>query len=315
MNFLQILSTVTPVFIIVGAGYLFRRTGWMTPQGDHTLLKLGANVFLPALIADTVLGNSLLAKTDALLLPPLIGFCLIVASMAVVALMLKPLRLPPETSGAGILTAGVQNFGYMVIPLVETLYDKNTLGVLFLHNLGVEIAMWSVGVWILARKRGKTTWRNLLSVPAISVLISGLLNLVHANEWLPTVVHKSMHMVGQAAIPIALLLTGATIYDQIKQPKEGIPPRYGAISVALLARMAVLPLLILCIARLVPMPPALGNVLVLQAAMPSAMMPVVICRIHGGDNRFCVQIILLSTAISLLTIPLWIQCGLWWISR
>jgi predicted permease len=230
--------------------------------------------------------------------------------MAVVALMLKPLRLPAETSGAGILTAGVQNFGYMVIPLVESMYDRNTLGFLFLHNLGVEIAMWSIGVWVLARKQGGSTWKNLVSVPAVAVLISGLLNLVHASEWLPSVFRKSLHMLGQAAIPIALLLTGATIYDQIQQPKEDRPPRFSAISMALLARMAVLPLLILCVARFVPMPAALRNVLVLQAAMPSAMMPVVICRIHGGDNRFCVQIILLSTAISLLTIPLWIRLGM-----
>jgi predicted permease len=314
VNFFQILKIVAPVFILVGGGYLFRRLRWMAPEADQTILKLGVNVLLPALIADTVLGNPLLSKADDLWQPPLLAFVLITTSMGVVALLLAPLKLPHETTGAGIITAGVQNFGYMVIPLVEALYDRQTLGVLFIHNLGVEIAMWSVGVWILARKKAGSSWRNLVSTPAVAVLLSGLLNLLNANAWMPEVLRKSLHMLGQAAIPLALLLTGVTIYDQVRQRNEE-PPRYAALSIALLARLAVLPLLILAVARFVPMPTELRNVLVLQAAMPSAMMPVVICRHHGADSRFCVQIVLLSTAFSLVTVPLWIAFGTYWIGR
>jgi predicted permease len=63
------------------------------------------------------------------------------------------------------------------------------------------------------------------------------------------------------------------------------------------------------------MPEALRSVLVLQGAMPSAMMPIVICRIYKADSRFSIQIILLTTLISLLTIPLWIRFGLHFIGR
>jgi predicted permease len=312
VNFLEILKIVAPVFLVVAGGYLFRRLKWMTPEGDSTLLKLGINVLLPSLIADTVLGNTLLAKASDLWIPPVTGFGLIAASMGVVALMLAPLKLPEQTSGAGIITAGVQNFGYMVIPLVDALFERSTLGVLFLHNLGVELAMWSIGIWVLARRQGGASWKNLVSAPAVSVLASGVLNVVHANEWMPLVVKKSLHMTGQAAIPLALLLTGATIYDQVKQRSEE-KPRYAALTLALLARLAVLPMLLLATAKWLPVTDALKKVLVVQAAMPSAMMPVVICRKYFADSRFCVHIILLSTALSLVTIPLWIRFGLQWI--
>jgi predicted permease len=313
VNFFEILKIVAPVFILVGAGALFRRLRWMTPEGDSTLLKLGVNVLLPALIADTVLGNPLLANLGDLGFPPLMGFGLIVASMGIVALMLAPLKLPHETSGAGIITAGVQNFGYLVIPLVEALYDRETLGVLFIHNLGVEIAMWSVGVWVLARKTAGGSWKKLISAPAVSVISSGLLNLLHADQWFPTVMRKSLHMLGQTAIPLAILLTGATMFDQLRRSNED-SPKHKALSMALLARMAVLPMLILAVAKYVPMHTALRKVLVLQAAMPSAMMPVVICRQQSADSRFCVQIILASTALGLITIPLWIRFGTSWLN-
>ncbi len=314
MNFLQILGIVTPVFLLVALGGLLRRIQWMTPEADSTLLKLGANVLMPALIADSVLGNSLLANAGELWLPPVLGFLLVAISMAVVALLLAPCRVPHATNGAGIISAGVQNFGYMVVPLAEVFYQRETLGVLFLHNLGVEVAMWCLGIWVLTRQAGGSFWRRLVNAPTLAILVSGALNLLHANEWLPVFFRKSLHMLGQAAIPVALLLAGVTLYDQLRITHEE-RPRYGALSLAVTARVLILPLLYFATARWLPMPEALRSVLILQGAMPSAMMPIVICRLHKADSRFSIQIILLTTLISLVTIPLWIRFGLSLIGR
>ncbi len=314
MNFLQILGIVTPVFLLVALGGLLRRIQWMTPEADSTLLKLGANVLMPALIADSVLGNSLLANAGELWLPPVLGFLLVAISMAVVGLLLAPCRVPHATNGAGIISAGVQNFGYMVVPLAEVFYQRETLGVLFLHNLGVEVAMWCLGIWVLTRQAGGSFWRRLVNAPTLAILGSGALNLLHANEWLPVFFRKSLHMLGQAAIPVALLLAGVTLYDQLRITHEE-RPRYGALSLAVTARVLILPLLYFATARWLPMPEALRSVLILQGAMPSAMMPIVICRLHKADSRFSIQIILLTTLISLVTIPLWIRFGLSFIGR
>lgn len=313
MNFFDLLGIVAPVFLVAGIGFGLRRIRWMAPEADASVLKLGVNVMFPALILDTILGNPLLAHPSALWFPPLLAFLVIVLSMLLVALLLLPIKLPRATVGAAVVTAGVQNFGYMVIPLVEVLFDRETLGLLFVHNLGVETAMWSIGVWVLTRGGGGTFWKHLLSGPPFAILCALLLNLLHAHEWLPLFVRKALHMLGQASIPLALLLTGATIYDQVRDRQEG-RSHYGALTLALLARVALLPLLILAIARWVPMEESLRKILVLQAAMPAAIMPVVICRLFHADSRMSVQIILASTAISLLTIPLWIKAGLWWIA-
>ena len=314
MNFLEILGTVTPVFILVAVGFVLRRIRWLVPESDASVLKVGVNLLLPALIADTVLGNPLLAHASALWFPPLLAFLVVAASMLVLASLLAPLRLPKETLGAVVITGGVQNFGYMAIPLVAELCDREAVGLLFVHNLGVEIAMWTLGVWALTRGGVGEFWRRLCSGPPLAIVASLSLNLLHAHEWIPAPVRKSLHMLGQAAIPLALLLTGATIYDQVRERRQG-PQHYGALSLALLARMAVLPVLILAIARWVPMADSLRRILVIQGAMPSAMMPAMICRLYKADSRMSVQIILASTAISLLTIPLWIKVGMVWVGR
>lgn len=314
MNFLEILGIVTPVFLLVALGGLLRRIHWMKPEADSTLLQLSTNVMMPALIIDSVLGNPLLDQADQLWLPPLLGFALIAVSMGVVALFLLPCRLPQASSGAGIISAGVQNFGYMVVPLAEAFYSRETLGVLFLHNLGVELALWCIGIWVLTRQAGGSIWRRLVNAPTLAILSSGVLNLLHANAWMPAFVRKALRMLGHSAIPLALLLAGVTLYDQIRIRHEE-RPRYGALWLAVSARILVLPLLFIAAARWLPLTEALRSVLILQGAMPSAMMPIVICRLYKADSRFSIQIILLTTLISLVTIPLWIRFGLSAIGR
>ena len=66
-------------------------------------------------------------------------------------------------------------------------------------------------------------------------------------------------------------------------------------------------------ARWLPCPPELRNVLLIQAAMPSAVMPVILAKLYGGDPRLALRIILCTSIGALVTIPWWIQHGLRWI--
>ena len=54
----------------------------------------------------------------------------------------------------------------------------------------------------------------------------------------------------------------------------------------------------------------LKRVLVVQAAMPSAVVSIIVARVYGGQPLVAVQIILGTTALALFTIPLWIRFGL-----
>ena len=54
------------------------------------------------------------------------------------------------------------------------------------------------------------------------------------------------------------------------------------------------------------------RVIVVQAAMPAAMFPLVIARLYGGQPLVAAQIILATTILGILAIPLWIAFGLHW---
>jgi predicted permease len=187
-------------------------------------------------------------------------------------------------------------------------FSRPTAGILFVHNLGVEprsppacaISGGTAGEGTLART-------NVLPSPSTAV---GL-HFLGARAWLPQVVLTAIHSVGLAAIPMGLLLTGATFYDQVRHLRweNSITDSTGAC----LLRLGVLPLCMLALARWLPAPIELRQVVVVQAAMPCAVIPVLLAKHYGGEPALALRIILTTSVLAMLTIPLWIQVGLRWI--
>jgi predicted permease len=68
----------------------------------------------------------------------------------------------------------------------------------------------------------------------------------------------------------------------------------------------------LAIARWLPCPIELRRIIVIQAAMPCAVIPVVLSKHYGGDPATSMRIVLVTSVFGLLTIPLWIQIGMRW---
>lgn len=309
MSYLTLLGAVAPVFVILVAGYSLRRLGWLTAEADRSLLQVGVNFLYPCLIADTILGNPALSKFGNLVVPPIIGFGTVAGGFLICLLVGKALRLEPATRRSFSFTTGLYNYGYLPIPLVQAFYNRETLGVLFTFNLGVEIALWTVGIWILSGASGKDAWRNILNVPILAILASVILNLAGAHAWMPRFVGTTMHMLGQSAIPLALLLTGATLADLVAHGNL-IGQRVPLIASNLL-RLAILPLAFLALAKAIPMSAPLQRILVIQAAMPAAMIPIILAKHYKADSAHALQIVLSSTLLGLLTIPLWLRFGFW----
>jgi malate permease and related proteins len=307
-SFWSLLSVVAPIFAITAAGYLMRRTRWLTAEADESLLRLVVNFLYPCLIFESILGNPALAKIDNLILPPLVGFGTIVLGMFVALLAGRAIGLSETQARTFAFSAGIYNYGYVPIPLVQAFFGRETMGVLFTHNLGVEVAFWTVGIVILTAASPAAGWRRIFNAPVLAILISLLLNLLRANLWLPQFLLTTIQLLGHTAVPLALLLTGATLYDLIASARPRVETK--TILTGGLLRLGLLPLLFLLLAKWLPSTIELKQVIVIEAAMPSAMMPIVIARHYGGDPNTALQVVLSTSLLALITIPLWLRFGL-----
>jgi predicted permease len=80
-----------------------------------------------------------------------------------------------------------------------------------------------------------------------------------------------------------------------------------------LVRLALIPVLILVCAKYLPLGVELKQVLVIQAALPSGMFPIVMSRHYGGRTDIAITAVIATTITSLLTMPLVIAFGKFWV--
>jgi predicted permease len=71
--------------------------------------------------------------------------------------------------------------------------------------------------------------------------------------------------------------------------------------------------LLLLLAKFLPCSLELKRVMIVQAAMPTAIIPIIIAKLYGGHPRTAVQIVLGTTALGIFVIPLWLRAGIEWV--
>lgn len=314
-EFWTVVSAILPVFALMLAGFILRRLRWLTAEADQSLLRICVNLLLPCLIFESVLGNAALKRAENLFWPPLIAFVTVLSGIGISWVVAKLCGVAePVSRRTFALTAGLQNYGYIPIPLCILLFDPGTLGVLLVHNVGVEIVLWTVGMAVLSGSGFRGGWRQILNPPMVALALALLLNLSGAvlesarSSVAGVSVMTGIHWLGQCAIPMALLLIGATVADHLADLAGGRTAR--VISSALFVRFVLMPPLFILLARWLPCSVEMKRVIVVQGAMSSAVLPIALARHYGGDTRVALQVVLGTSVAGLLAMPLWIRIGM-----
>lgn len=314
-SYTTILGCMIPVFGVMLLGALLRRTGALSEDSDRSILRMVVNVFTPCLIFTEILGNPAATSGRLLWLAPLCGL-LAIAIGILICWLAAPVFGLSDAARRRVFafTNGMYNYGYIPIPIALSLFDGGTLGVLFLVNVGVELALWTFGPFLLASGSRKGAWKNVFNAPLYAILAGVAVSLAGVVQHVPSPLLKGMHMLGECAVPVALLMIGAVTLDFL-EPRMSWKGS-GTIAGAVFLRLGVLPVVLIGLAGLLPPgDEMLQRVLVVQAAMPAAAFPIVLVRRSGGDVPTALRVLLATSCASLLLSPLWISRGLEWVAR
>ena len=305
-----VFSAVLPIFFVIGAGALARRLGWLDTEADRSLMTVVVNLLYPALIFSIILGNDALRQPSNLILPPLVGLTTVVGGFGLAMLVARKFKIGDQKECRTFaFTTGIYNYGYFPVPIIALLFDRETTGVLLVHNLGVEVAMWVLGVgFILSPSDPKSIWKRVFSGPVIAILVAVPMNYFKVDQHLPNSALETINLLGQCAIPLGLILIGATFMDLAKETK--ITSRLNIPITASVLRLGILPAAFLFIAFILPLSTELKCVIAVQAAMPCGVFPIVLTRHFDGSPEVALKVVLGTTIISFLTIPLWIAIGM-----
>lgn len=153
------------------------------------------------------------------------------------------------------------------------------------------------------------SWRHFINGPVIAVLGGLLLVFMGWDTLITGPARKGLSQIGVGAVPLAVLIIGCTIVDLVGAEK----PTAKIILGSALVRLILTPMLFLAAAKFLPIATELRQVLVVQAAMPAAVTPIILARMYGGRTAIAAQVVVFTTGLSLFSLPWIITFGCRWV--
>lgn len=206
--------------------------------------------------------------------------------------------------GALLIAAAFPNATYMGLPVLEATLGSWSRSVAVQYDLfACTPLLLSVGV-MLAHHFGSSGERlnplkNLLQVPPLWAAVMGvLLNLLAVP--LPSVLGGMLDMLAAGVVPLMLFSLGLGL-----RWGAGWGGHLNLVAPVVLIQLLLTPLLIWGASDLVGLDGAVRTAVVLEAAMPSMVLGIVLCDRYRLDSSLYAMAVTLSTALSIVTLPLW----------
>ncbi len=294
---------------LIALGYGLARMGWVGAEARPSVMRLILWVFFPAMIFNRVIGNPLIASGGQAVLYLGAGFLLIVTGYAVAAGVGAAAGVPPGSARRTFaFAAGVNNFGYLGIPVTAALFDRDVVGVLLVHNVGVEAAVWTVGVAMLSGDSLRRGLRNLLQPMTVALFVALAFNFTGLGFTAPVVfVSKVLQPVGDCAIPVGTILSGMYLHELLGRFSLFRDPRV-SIGVVVV-RWVLMPPIVLGVVACCVSDLPLRQVMLVQAAMPCGIFTFLIVELFKGDALLSLRCSAVTMLLCLLVTPLWIKVG------
>jgi len=306
MDALNIVSTIIPIFSVIILGWLARWKGFIQQEFLEPANRLVYYLAIPALIFRAISKASLKTQFDVMVLVITLFSAVVIFAFAWSMGFLLRLRL--GQLGTFIQTTFHGNLGYIGLAIAFYLLGnegfvrasiiagfliilQNFLSVISLQFNSDDISVKGNKLYIVLK---------ILGNPVILSALAGILFSLSGLK-MPLVIDRSLHILGGLALPMALLIIGASLSFELMQLRI-----LRVISSSLL-KLILLPGIGFLLYRIFGI--AVQDYLpaLILLASPTATITYVMAREMGGDVDFAVAAISTSTLISSVTFTLWIN--------
>ncbi len=290
-------ETVLPVFLIAFAGYLL---AWRMSIDGRSLGRLLFYLATPALVFRSLYSMTL----DPTALRQIALVATLVITLTGVAGWLVALDQQRQERVAVILTSAVSNNGNMGIPISLFAFGPAGMALASIYYVVASFMNNTAGVVVASSGQASLVkaLRNTLAVPVLYTAVLGL--VFNRLAWeLPAPLYRSVDLLADAAIPGMLALLGINLRAAPRIQLQGVLWR------SLLVRLVGGPLIAWQLCLLFGIGGIERNVLILQAAMPTAVISVVLATEFDAAPHVVTTAIFMTTLASMGTLSL----VLWWL--
>lgn len=308
MSITVVLQQMVMIFILIGIGLLLYKKEMLSEMTSKQISGIIVNVTNPALLICSAFQDG--PKVSLQELGMALGIYLIVYIILIAVSFLIPriLRVPDMYRYAYQMLTIFGNVGFIGIPLASAVLGTQSLIFVSIYNLIFNILIYTFGISLLQKAAAKQSpnsdmpvtspvWKKLINAGTISAVATIIFYL--SDFSVPAIVPSTLNYIGQATTLLSMLVLGVSVAQMAPKDIFSHPKLY----VFTFLRQLLLP--IGCILLLGPFTqnPLILNTMALMLAVPAANMPLMLSKQLHVDTDTISQGIILTTILSLVTIP------------
>ncbi len=292
---MQVLSQVAVLFLLMALGYFAARVRILDRGAFDGLNKFVLFFTLPCLTFAKLQRDALPGQMGELAETFLIAMVSMFICGAVAMLYTK--KEPAARRAVFTHMAMFSNCGYMGYPLIVAALGEEKMIYAVMYTAAFNLLTWTIGVYLYAGKSGLSLKKALLNPTLIAVLL-GIFCFALSIR-IPKVPLDAMNMLGDTTTPLAMVVIGARLADLIPSDLKD-----GMLLFSCLMRLIVFPLAFWGILILLRVPQGVREAVFVCSAMPGSTATAMQAEYYKGDGRLGSRSVAVSTALSVLTIPM-----------
>lgn len=295
---LKLIETILAIITMVFLGYGMRRFELLKVEDAKSLNKIVVNLAIPSLIFIA------LYRIDISIIPSLMPIPVICIVIGIISGLIayfwgKIKGYSKKIRWSIMLPVIMLNSGFLGYPIALGVFGTNGLVRAIFYDLGSVLVFIGLGIILLASFGGSkrdVIKRALLFPPLWGILLGLLANYFHVP--IGFVVSDVLTFLSGAAIPLIMISLGLSL--ELKGIKEHLSD---ATFVSIL-RLIISPACAVLIVSIFGLTGLERTVTIIESAMPSAMLSVVLAITYDLDIRLTASCVFFSTILSLITLPI-----------
>lgn len=292
-----ILTTILSIIIMIGLGYFLKRIDFLSEKDIDPFNKIVMYILMPCMIFHAIF------TADISLIPKLgiLPFIILASSFAtgiISYFILKQLKLDDKKLWSVLVTVMIANTAFMGYPVTLGIYGQAG----FLRAIFCDMATLCIFLllsFVLILKFGgtiKTAFKKIALFPPVWAVVLGL-----CFNWLNipigSVLDNTVNYLGQGAIPLIMVTFGLSIdFSALARSKS-------MIVFTSIMKLAFFPIVAFLIVNYLGLMDLQYQVSIVEAAMPSGMLSLLLSITYKLDYELTSDCILINTVISLITLP------------
>jgi hypothetical protein len=303
---MNIVATIIPIFVIIILGWLARVYGFIQAEFIAPANRLVFYLAIPAMVFRSVSKASLNSQFDGKVVAlALLSVCIV---FGIAWILARRGALSRSQRGTFIQNSFHGNMGYIGLAvsfyyLGRPGFVKASILVGFLMILQNLLAVIALQVNAPHKSTSKNRWMPVLKIAGNPIILSALAGILVSSTALPVplVLGRCLDILSDLALPLALLIIGASLSFDMVQSK------LKAVLACGLLKLILLPATGFILYRLFNVMPEAYLPGIILLASPTATVTYVMAREMQGDSEFAVAAISLNTLLSAVTYTIWLS--------